>query len=360
MIDFIPLESYYPLYINFCLCLVIFTLFHTRVLQINDPKNIRFIKVVGIVLMVFSIFYIGLRPVNIIFGDTVNYNVTFHKYKLGTPIGEVGDYGWHLFMKTIASVTNIHVFFTIVCFIYIIPMYRISKVYFGNFWYYSFLMFIVSFSFWPYGVNGIRNGAACSLFLLGLSYRDKKFLMGLSFLLAISFHRTVMLPILAYLLTLLYNNPRSFLKGWFLSIPLSIVAGGFWISLFVSLGFGDDRLSDYLTSSSSNSPGFRWDFLFHSFFAIFSGYYFVIKRKFKDPIYFQLLNTYLICNAFWVLVINASYSNRFAYLSWFMMGIVIIYPLLKQKFFKNQHAVIGNVLSAYFGFTYIMFYVYYN
>ena len=181
---------------------------------------------------------------------------------------------------------------------------------------------------------------------------------------ALLFHKTLFLPILAYLATYFYNNPKFYFKGWLMCIPLSLVLGGVWISLFSSLGFADDRLSGYLSSSSEegtfSATGFRWDFLFHSAFAVFAGWYFVVKRGFSDALYNRLLNTYLICNGFWVLVIRANFSNRFAYLSWFMMAIVIIYPLLKKNFFKNQHALLGNIILAYFSFTYLMFYLYYS
>ncbi len=137
--------------------------------------------------------------------------------------------------------------------------------------------------------------------------------------------------------------------------------GSLWIALFTSLGFGDDRLADYLTPEDANvGNSFRWDFLFHSAFAVVAGWYFIYKKKFEDKFYFQLLNTYLICNGFWILVIRADFSNRFAYLSWFMMALVIIYPFLKQNFFKNQHLLIGKIILVYFAFTYFMSYIYYG
>ncbi len=360
----VPLEWYYPFYINLCLVLVFITIFHTLVLKINDKKNIGFIYFVGFFLLVFLIFHIGQRPISARFGDTVNYNRSYVKYMYGASISGVNDYGWHLFMKTMSNVASIHTFFTLIAIIYIYPMYRISRTYFKEYWYYAFVMFVVSFSFWTYGVNGMRNGAACSLFLWGISYQRNKVAMTALFLLAISFHKTLFLPIGAYLLTYFYNNPKAYFGGWLATIPLSLLMGGLWISVFASLGFGDDRLSGYLTSQANagtfSSTGFRWDFLFHSSFAVFAGWYFVFKRKFKDPTYFKLLNTYLICNGFWVLVIRANYSNRFAYLSWFMMALIIIYPFLKQRFFKNQHLMIGKVVLFYFSFTYLMYYLYWG
>src|SRR5690606_25184293 len=103
-----------------------------------------------------------------------------------------------------------------------------------------------------------------------------------------------------------------------------------------------------------SSTGFRWDFLLYSSTAVFAGWYYIVKRNYKDKIYFWLFNTYVFSNAFWILVIRANFSNRFAYLSWFMIGLVIIYPLLKQQIIPKQHQVIGLILIAYFSFTFFM------
>ncbi len=361
----VPIDWYYPLYLNLCFFLVLFTLLHTMLLDINDKKNLTYINAVGYLLLFLLIVHIGQRPASHRFGDTINYYRTFMEYYNGAPITTVNDYGWHVFMKTMSGVSSIHTFFTICAFIYVFPMYRISKDFFKEYWYYAFFMFIISYSFWTYGVNGMRNGAACSLFLWGVVYRNNKMLMAFFFLLASLFHKTTLLPIFAFILTLFYNNPKVYFKAWLACIPLSLALGSLWVSLFANLGFGDDqRLAGYLTSQAEegtfSQTGFRWDFLFHSCFAVFAGWYFVFKKKFKDKMYFQLLNTYLTCNGFWILVINANYSNRFAYLSWFMMAIIIIYPLLKERFFKNHHLMIGKIMAVYFSFTFFMYYLFWG
>ena len=154
------------------------------------------------------------------------------------------------------------------------------------------------------------------------------------------------------------NQPKWYFKFWLLAIPLSIALGGFWTSLFTSLGFGDDRLGAYLSGEGA-STSFRFDFLIYSASAVATGWYFIFKRNYKDEIYYRLFNTYLITNAFWILVIRANFSNRFAYLSWFMMAIVIVYPFLKQEL-DRKHIVIGRVVMLYFTFTYFMVYIYYG
>jgi len=360
MIDIIPLESYYLFYIYFCLFLVLSNLLHAFSLNIDDEKNLKFLRTVGIILLVFLILFLGLRPISgKYFGDMGTYARYFKNYALGAPVTAEKDVLFHYYMKELSYAVGVHGFFLITAAMYILPSYSISKTYFKAYWFYGFLMFVVSFSFYTYGTNGIRNGLASSLFLWGLCYPNKKILMGIFFTIAVLFHKTLLLPVMGYVLTLFYNEPKTYLKGWLLTIPMSLFLGSIFITLFASLGFGDDRLSGYLSSEISSETRFRWDFLLYSAFPVFAGWYFIVKKEFKDHFYNQVFNTYLLCNGFWILVIRANFSNRFAYLSWFLMAFVIIYPLLKQQFFKNQIIVIAKVVTAYFMFTFLMYFIYY-
>ncbi|SFW16682.1 EpsG family protein [Cellulophaga fucicola] len=359
MIEFISLENYYPYYINLCLFIVLATLLHSYVVDINSDKNIKYIRTIGYALCFILVIYMGLRPISgKYFTDMLTYSRHFNHYSYGGEIIGDKDLFFHYFMKFCASFMNVHIFFLTCVVIYIYPMYRISKVYFKKYWFYSFLMLIVSFSFWTYGTNGIRNGLATSIFLLALSFPKKRIVQLIIIFIAILFHKTILLPTLAYIASLVYNKPKVYIAFWVLCIPMSLALGGFWEAMFASLGFGDDRFAGYLTSE--NSGAFRFDFLFYSSFAVFTGWYFIIKRNFNDKIYSAIFNTYVISNAFWILIIRAGFSNRFAYLSWFLMALVIIYPFLKKAFYKKQHIVIGRVVFLYFLFTYFMFYIYYS
>ena len=70
----------------------------------------------------------------------------------------------------------------------------------------------------------------------------------------------------------------------------------------------DERLTGYLTRENEigeivqTSSTFRWDFLLYSALAVGVAYYFIYIRKYKDQYYTWLLNIYLICNAFWIIV----------------------------------------------------------
>lgn len=144
---------------------------------------------------------------------------------------------------------------------------------------------------------------------------------------------------------------------WIGSIFISAVAGGFVESFFTGLGF-DDRMDNYLNSTEYDdqfsSTGFRWDFLLYSAMPIWLGWYVVIKKKIFNNQYLLLLHTYILANAFWVMLIRASFSNRFAYLSWFMYPLVLAYPLLVLPIWKDQGKKVGMILMTHILFTYLM------
>jgi len=80
----------------------------------------------------------------------------------------------------------------------------------------------------------------------------------------------------------------------------------------------------------------------------------------QDPFYARLVNTYLFANALWVLLIHASFSNRFAYLSWFMMPWVLAYPFVPGRFVDRPRLPwLVAVLCAQYAFTYFMVVVVY-
>ena len=74
-----------------------------------------------------------------------------------------------------------------------------------------------------------------------------------------------------------------------------------------------------------------------------------------DAFYARLVNTYLLANAVWILVIHSDQSNRFAYLSWFMMPWVLLYPFVPGKIIdRPRTGLIATVLCAHYLFTYVM------
>ena len=304
------------------------------------------------------LLYMGLRPIHGVFVDMQTYAYIFERYKDGESGMSAQDPLFSSYMMFSSKIMSAQSFFLLSTLLYVVPLYIISKKWFQAYWFYAFLFLVGSFSFWAYGVNGIRNGIAGSIFLLGVS-RDRRIFQALWILIAIGFHYSLLLPTIGFLLANIYNQPKRFIIFWIICIPISLIANRYWNSFFAGLSFiSDERFGNYLTDTSYmgsfRRTGFRWDFLLYSSTAVLAGWYYIIKKQYKDKLYFYLFNTYLFANAFWILVIRASFSNRFAYLSWFMMAIIIVYPLLKERIFFNQHKKLGLILLFYFGFTFIM------
>lgn len=357
MFDILPIELYTPIYYYAIFFVVLLTFLHTQILTLDSSRTKRYNKIFGIIILIFVLLYMGLRPINGVFVDMTTYNRIFERYARGQEIVSEKDIFFHLFTKYLSTFTNATVYFFICAALYIVPLYLVCKKWFQVYWFYAFLILIGSFSFWAYGTNGIRNGIAGSLFLYGIS-REKRIWQIAIIFIAVNFHKSMLLPLGGFVIANFYNRPRKMIAFWLICIPISLAGGGFFEIFFANLGFEDDRLS-YLTDGNVNddnfsSTGFRWDFLVYSGTAIFAGWYYIIKRKFNDKIYFWIFNTYIFANAFWILVIRANFSNRFAYLSWFMMGLVIIYPLLKQQIIPKQHHRIGLIIVANFAFTFFM------
>lgn len=361
MFDWIPISSYTAIYYHVMLFFMLITLFHASQHDLNDTSTKIFSRGFGIFVLVFICLYMGTRPVSWAFTDMGTYSKRYLKIQNGEiPIVQK-EYIFNYFMIFSAKIMNERYFFFLCSFIYTLPCYLFSKKYGGTYWYYVFFMFLGSFSFWPYGTNGIRNGLGTSVFILALCFYNRKIvmyaIMGMSF----GIHSSLIIPIVAFLISGLYKNPKVYIYIWLAAIPLSLAGGSFWESLFGGLGIGDDdRANDYLTKGiiykdKFSSTGFRWDFLFYSGFAVFAGWYYIFKKKITDKFYIHLWGTYIIANAFWILVIRANFSNRFAYLSWFLMAPIIAYPLLRYKLFPTQYRIIGMVITVYYLFTYLMF-----
>lgn len=359
-----PAQYYYPVFIHIVLIGSLFqyvqcTKMRMPVLLYSRKSN------AGITFFsILFIFIVGLRPISSrYFGDTVNYAYTFYGYQYGTDLYDPNASEWmfNWLMVTCASVMDVQGFFVIVEVGYVGLMLLACKRLMPNNTSLAMLFCFGAFSFFTYGTNGIRNGLACSLMLLAFSFiqgtkKDKIIVVLLCFM-AFNIHRSTALPIFCMVVSLFYRNTKMVFLFWIGSIFISAVAGGFVESFFTGLGF-DDRMDNYLNSTEYDdqfsSTGFRWDFLLYSAMPIWLGWYVVIKKKIFNNQYLLLLHTYILANAFWVMLIRASFSNRFAYLSWFMYPLVLAYPLLVLPIWKDQGKKVGMILMTHILFTYLM------
>lgn len=360
----IPAYLYHTIFLYTVIVLTFVALSKVKSVGYNQIIRGQDNYALALMLSLVMAVWLGMRPISgYYFVDTVNYARQYELYALGyiNESENSGEWVFEQLMFVCSQVMDVNGFFTLVDLGYFgFTLWACRRLTPNNVMV-SLLFVMGAFSFYTYGVNGIRNGLACSIVLLVFSYangnRRDLIIAGLLSFLAINIHRTTILPIGMMIASLwCVKTFKTAYTFWILSIVISLFAGGAVTAFFAALGF-DDRLS-YLSSLDEDMfsrTGFRWDFLLYSMMPIVLGYYVVIKRGIQDKTYLMLLNTYTFANAFWVMVIKANYSNRFAYLSWFMYPLVLAYPLLKLNIWgSDQGRRLNQIMLAHVGFTWFM------
>ena len=330
----------------------------------RQPDNI----LVPVIICIFLSFWLGFRPLSAEFGDSGSYGNGY----TGMAIYDV-EFSWksEWFWRWLAVMCKIiglsqPGYFVVIYSIYVFSAFLALKILVPDKTMLGMAFVLTSLMYFSFGVNGMRNGMACHLLLLGFALMLKGnqwFWPGAGLcLLAFGTHRSTMLPIAAFAVgRYIIKDAKYAVYFWLLSIPVSLVAGGAVTSFFAGLGF-DDRMAGYTRADAYmggfSHTGFRWDFLFYSMWPVVMTWVHCVKRKCDDNWYRVLAVTYCLANAFWVMVIRASFSNRFAYLSWFIYPIIIVYPMVNIETWQDQDRKTGYVLLAYAGFTFLMDTVY--
>lgn len=318
-------------------------------------------------LFIIVALFIGFRPISADFSDMLGYAYSYEQHDVVSEHRDLGLWWIADICKTIDFSTSM--WFAVVSFIYygsfFISARLLTKDEASN----TFLTILVAFTTLTYATNGIKNGMGMSLLTLGMSMfltqKGKWILLSWGVILyAILTHKSCTLPLLCFIVAY-YSKVglKSAMYFWVFSVLVSLVAGSQVSNIFVGLGF-DDRMDSYLLADNHTGfshSGFRFDFLLYSIMPIWLGYYALIKKGVNDRIYEVLLSTYILANAFWVMVIRAPFSDRFAYLSWFLYPIVIAYPLLKIDIWGDkQGEKARTILLLHFAFTFFMDVVYYT
>lgn len=319
------------------------------------------------ILTISFIVIIGTRPISgLYFVDMSTYAQTFENISTGGT-KEWEDIGFNIFVKICASTTTVSGFFVACAALYFIPvMLAVRRIH--EAWALAALVaFTGGFSFYSYSVNGMRNGIACSILLLAFAFYGRKFWMVSLMLLAISMHKSAALPAVAFIVATICPRPWLFAVGWSVCLVSSILVGerlSAILANFIPIG-DDERLSTYLLSSGlgGDRGGFRADFILYSIVPVLISYALAGPAARRDIFYRKIVCCYLLSNATWLLMMYAAFSNRFAYLSWFMMPWVAIYPFIPKNFGGNKSSLadeprpmlLASALVAHYSFTYIMY-----
>ena len=311
------------------------------------------------------ILWMGLRPISDAFGDTVNYALEYATLDARLiPADWYSEWLWQWIMNlSKVAGLNVHAFFTLVAAGYVLSAFWALCRFMPRDPVLGTVFLLNSLMFFSFGVNGLRNGLACHLVLLAMSFLlDDKWGPGaLVCIMALGIHRSTLLPIATILVgRFVFRDIRSLLLFWVASIFLSLTVGPAIENLFAAIGF-DDRMTQYVTLSDLSEfsqTGFRWDFLLYSAAPVAMAWYVCIHKGLQDNWYNVICTAYLLCNAFWIMVIRSAFSNRFAYLSWFLYPLVIAYPLVNMPLREDQDRLTGLILLAYGGFSAFMWFIF--
>lgn len=344
-------------------------LYYLRIknLPASSIQKTKFVSNAFILLLTcIVVLFIGTRPLAGAFTDMFAYT----DYYLSSQMIDTDNEPGFLFTAILGHLLGLSVesWFTLIAAIFfgcnLLASRSFDKVNGGL----LYLTILVSFLTFSYSTNTIRSGMAHSVLLLGISLylnrkRNKLSIISIAcFIFAFSVHKSITLGLVCFILAYYTVGLRRCFQFWILSIFLSLFLGNQVASLFQGLGF-DDRLDKYLVADNFTGfshTGFRWDFLLYSAIPIILGYYIAIKRGFEDKKYSILLSTYLLANAFWVMVIRVQFSDRFAYLSWFLYPVVLSYPLLKMDIWGRKQGLYAYlILTGHLLFTLFMNFVYY-
>ena len=364
----IPVE-YYTISFYSLLCVFLFFMFAPLFKYYNLQRTIGFnLNFKVFIILLLPILFIGLRDAygdRSYLGDTLSYTRMYQNLSMGNDLGFTKDPGFYFFMKFCTNWISVKWFYILCASLYVILPYLAFKKWFGNNALVALVMFVVSMSFWGYGVNGLRNGLATSFFIYALAgVGTNKIKLIFFMVLAYTFHQTLLLPILSYFFTLKFTKTKLLIKLWLVMVVISFFVGNYIedfignIASLVDFGAnrGQDMFADEYDGSKMNR-GYRFDFILYSGLPILLGYVYVIKKGFNDLFYKRILHTYILTNIVWVFLIYAAYSNRIAYLSWFLMPVVMIYPLLINNLFRKQNQLIGYLVFGSLFFTLILLFL---
>ena len=371
-IEFIPAYYYTTVYYTSLLVITWFTVLYyigaasQRILHAEGSP----IQTAAFILTLIITLFLGLRQASLEFGDTVNYASMYISGFLDyEPVSLSEEWLWGDIAGFCRSLGfNVNEYFLFIEVFYIGGMLTCSWILMRKNLWIAMLFFFTGFQVFSFGTNGIRNGLACALEMVAIALvverGTKQMLAFLLMFLAMGIHRSTMLPTAAIISSLyLIKDTKWAIRFWVASIFISLVAGSEITQVFVSLGF-DDRMTNYSSIEATEEMefshvGFRWDFWLYSLFPVIMIWYVTRHRKFRDLTYTIIANVYLLCNAFWIIVIRSQFSNRFAYLSWFIYPVVMAYPLLRMNLWKDQDRRTAIILFFYSGFVFFMFFIYY-
>ena len=358
----LPASLYYPVYLLIVTFLTFYAMqmYNQRVLNnLNRTKTSN--QLFALLVCIFMIFFIGMRPLSgKYFVDMINYNEYYSfifgdKFYFDKKAENLFFDNWFTWMASnMVDITSVFLIFAAV---YFSLIYVACRKLFPRDTLLAFIVYLAAFSTFSYGTNGVKAGMAASTFLVALAYYDKLWLTIPLALFTYTQHHSMSLVIASYFIVLLVKNPKYYFVGWLVSLIIATLHIKFFQILFA--GFTDEHGASYLLGGLNS--GFRLDFIIYSAMPVFIGYLMIYEYKLiQSRTYNILLSLYLTTNSFWMLCMYANFTNRIAYLSWFLYPIVLLYPFVNIKWHGQQIRYLRYAVYGHLAFTLFMTFIYYR
>lgn len=357
-------DLYGIVYLVVIVALTVFCIFKysqysvSRLNFVNSRSN----NIPSVILVICLIFFIGFRPLSYVFVDMMNYNDYYNVLQAGKDNFQLSrnneNYIFsNLFNFFAANSFDVYAFFLCMAAIYFFCIFWAVKRIFPNDCFYSLVIYLGALSTFSYATNGLKAGAAASIFLLCFAYYKKPLLVILFSLISLGFHHSMTLPIVGFVSAYIIRNPKWFFIFWILCLVISSLQINGLTTLLSQ--FTDEGGQEYLLGEGledwGGKTGFRWDFILYSLPPILIGFWSIYRHGVIDRLFQILLCSYLFVNGIWLVCMYVPFNNRIAYLSWFMLPIVSIYPFFKLKLETRQYIQLNYIVSMFLGFTIFAF-----
>ena len=327
----------YPLWFDGIMLFILFLALFIAITQPEIPDTPKgFVYIIAII----AIFLFGLAPaIDSVGTDRENYAYMFSHFDQYVKFG-FRDIGFSYYTKICMLLTN-----SITgCFLISALIYVCGTVYFyikavPERHLYLVLLTFLSLGFANHHYNVLRSGLCIALILIAISKGQKQWISLLCMFLASSIHISGLLIIISYIVTSKFKRTKLLYFIWGI-LCIALIAGLFdTLNQYSHLtaAFEDGRIESYLLDEREYNTGLRLDFITYSFIPIVIGGYYIFKKRFNDSYYLHIYNTYILCNALWLIFSRIPFNDRLAYLSWVFIPFILLYPLLTTKKVNVKH-----------------------
>lgn len=273
---------------------------------------------------------------------------------LGLTSERSNEVGWLLYseIQHLLIGYNYIFFFIITAILYVFSYYFLARKLFSpEMAGYFVIMSVGALGFANYGNNTIRAGFSIALIFYAVSLNLKKWQSVFIIILALLTHKSMIIPLLCFFISKYLREKKTAELIWLFCLVFSIISVNL-DSIFEEIGFLDERIEQFTSGAIDQTDEygarFRFDFLIYSIIPLYIANIWMRRYQYENEFYLSIYKTYLLGNSIWLLVMRMPFCDRIAYLSWFLIPIITLYPLLTYGIpQKNIQRVLAFIMAVF-------------